>query len=86
MSNLSNSLISASMGQLGGVYSGAATITPSTNYVFVAIQIITNAVLTCTGSPTAITSITFAAGTVIYGRFSSVTIASGTVIAYHGVL
>jgi hypothetical protein len=85
MSNQANDLISASMGQFGGVYSGAATKTPSTNFVFVTIQIITTAVLTCTGNPTGITSISFDAGTVIYGRFTSVVIASGTVILYQGV-
>lgn len=78
-------VLDASMGQHGGKYSGAATITPDTGYVYVALQIITDAVLTCTGSPTAITSIAFTAGTIIYGRFTQVVIASGTVIAYQGV-
>jgi hypothetical protein len=75
----------ASMGQYGGKYSGNATITPDTGYVYVALQVITDAVVTCTGSPTAITAITFTAGTIIYGRFTQVVIASGTVIAYQGV-
>ena len=74
-----------SMGQLGGKYSGAATITPDTGYVYVALQVITDAVLTCTGSPTGITSITIMAGTIICGRFTQVVIASGSVIAYQGV-
>jgi hypothetical protein len=83
MSN--NLLMEASMGQAGGKYSEAATITPDTNYVYVAIQVVTDAVITCVGNPTGITTITFTAGTVIYGRFKSVTIASGSVIAYQGV-
>lgn len=75
----------ASMGQCGGKYSGAATITPDSGYVYTAIQIITDAVITCTGSPTAITTITFTEGTIICGRFTQVVIASGSVIAYQGV-
>ena len=74
----------AMMGNLGGVYSAAATITPNATYIFNAIQVITDAVLTCTGSPTGITAITIEAGTVIYGRFTQIVIASGTVIAYQG--
>lgn len=74
----------AMMGNLGGVYSGAATITPAATYIFNAIQVITEAVLTCTGAPSGITAITFEAGTIIYGRFSQIVIASGTVIAYQG--
>lgn len=74
----------AMMGNLGGVYSGAATITPAATYIFNAIQIVTNAVLTCTGAPTGITAIAFESGTTIYGRFSQVVIASGSVIAYQG--
>ena len=74
----------AMMGNLGGVYSGAATISPAATYVFNAIQIVTNAVLTCTGAPTGITAIAFESGTTIYGRFSQVVIASGSVIAYQG--
>ena len=75
----------ASMGQCGGKYSGAATITPDTDYVYVAIQVVTDAVLTCVGNPTGITSIAFTANTVILGRYKSVTITSGSVIAYQGV-
>jgi hypothetical protein len=74
-----------SMGQMGGKYSGAATITPDSGYVYTALQIITDAVLTCTGAPTGITTITFTAGTIIYGHFTQIVIASGTVIAYQGV-
>lgn len=77
-------VLDAGMGNLGGVYSGEATITPDSGYVFNAVQIITDAVLTCTGSPSGITTITFTAGTIIYGRFTQVVIASGSVIAYQG--
>lgn len=77
-------VLDASMGNLGGQYSGAETITPDTGYVYNAIQIVTDAVLTCTGNVTGISAITFTAGTIIYGRFTQIVIASGTVIAYQG--
>jgi hypothetical protein len=77
-------VLDASMGNLGATYSGAATITPASTYIFNAIQVITNAVITCVGNPSGITSVTLTAGTIIYGRFTSITIASGTVIAYQG--
>lgn len=82
---MSSLLEEADMGQCGGKYSGAATITPDTDYVYVKVQVITEAVLTCVGSPTAISTITFSAGTIFHGRFSSITIASGSIIAYQGV-
>jgi len=74
----------ASMGNYGGKYSTASTITPSTGYIFNAIQIVTDAALTCTGNVTGLSGVTFTAGSIIYGQYTSVTIASGSVIAYHG--
>jgi hypothetical protein len=74
----------AMMGNLGGAFSGAATITPVATYVFNAVQVITEAVLTCTGVPTGVTGITFEAGTVFYGRYTQIVIASGTIFAYQG--
>lgn len=85
MADTTKGALNDMMGFSGGKYSGAATITPETGFVYIAIQIVTDAVLTCTGKPTDITGITFTSGTVIYGRFSQVVIASGTVIAYQGV-
>lgn len=84
MGQTDKGLLKEQMGQVGGKYSTAGTITPDTDYIYVAIQVITDSVLTCIGVPTGITSITLSAGTIIYGRFTSVTITSGTVIAYQG--
>lgn len=73
------------MGQCGGKYSGNATITPDDGYVYVKVQTIAESVLTCVGKPTGISSITFPANTTFYGRYSSITITSGSIIAYQGV-
>lgn len=74
----------ASMGNYGGKYSTASTITPSTGYIFNAVHVITDAVLTCTGNVTGMSSVTLTAGFILRGQYTSVTIASGSVIAYHG--
>lgn len=69
-------------------YSGGVlinTTTPAKSGTFFAIQVITNAVFTTlTGnlSGDGYGGQTFPAGTVIYGSFTSVQLASGCVIAY----
>jgi hypothetical protein len=37
------------------------------------------------GNITGITSVSISAGTIIYGRYTSITLASGSVMAYYGV-
>ena len=74
----------ASMGNYGGKYSTASTITPSTGYIFNAVQVLTDAALTCIGNVTGISSVTLTAGSILYGQYTSITIASGSVIAYYG--
>lgn len=58
---------------------------------FVAIQAIEDSVISCdindypdTEGDTSITSLSLTAGTVIYGRFVNLEVASGKVIAYKG--
>lgn len=85
MSNQANELIAASMGQFGGVYSGPATKTPASGFVFVAFKVLTTAVVTCTGNISGLTAIEIPAGETIPGRFTSVEIVSGSVILYQGV-
>ena len=75
-----------SMGNLGGQYSGAATLTPAALYNFTAVQIITDAVVSCVGNVSGLTTISLSAGVIIYGSFTSVVITSGTVIVYNGLL
>ena len=73
-------------GGLGGKYIATTdATTPESGYVFCAIQVISDAVITLVGSITGITTITVLAGTTIYGRYTSCTLASGSVIAYNGV-
>jgi hypothetical protein len=83
--NETKHIIKASMGQYGGQYSGAATITPDDGYIFVGVRIITEAVLTCNGNIEGVAGITFEANTSFEGRFTSITITSGTIIAYQGI-
>ena len=60
--------------------------TPDTGFVFVAIQVTEDAVFTTlTGNMANTTALTLSAGLVIYGRFTSITLTSGKVIAYMGV-
>lgn len=78
-------IINTSMGNRGGVYVfDTNPKTPISGSIFNAIQVITDCVITCDGNIAGITSVTLVAGTVIYGRYTSITLASGSVIAYYG--
>lgn len=78
-------VINTSMGNRGGLYiTDTNPKNPINGSVFNAIQVITDCVITCIGNITSITSVTLVAGTVIYGRYTSITLASGSVIAYYG--
>ena len=79
----------ASFGQFGlRVLTTNATV----GETFVAIQVITDAVISATLNAneseeigdSSITSLSLTAGTVIYGRFVNLQVASGKVIAYKG--
>jgi hypothetical protein len=79
----------ASFGQFGiRVLTSNATV----GETFIAIQVITDAVISATLTAnesgeigdTSITSLALTAGTVIYGRFVDLQVASGKVIAYKG--
>lgn len=62
--------------------------TPATGYVFIAVQVIADAVIAAYAPAyggNTFTGVTLPAGTVIYGRFTSLTLASGKVLAYQGV-
>jgi hypothetical protein len=67
-------------GCLGGVIISNTTATKGS---WSAIQVISDAVFTLlTGNVTGYASVTIPAGTVLFGRFSAITLASGTVLAY----
>ena len=67
------------LGQYGFTYIADTT---KVTERFNAIQIITDAVVTTEGD--VLTALALEAGTIVYGRFTSVTLASGSVIAYKG--
>lgn len=84
-SNQLHILDNTAVGNHGGVYiTGTDATTPAETYVFNAIQVITDAVVTAAGNITGITAASLDAGTIIYGRYTSITLASGSVIAYQG--
>jgi hypothetical protein len=72
------------------VISDTAQVTPATNYIgWVAIQVITDTVLNTTGTTSSnITNlagyngVTLVAGTILYGRFTAIQLASGIVQAF----
>jgi hypothetical protein len=73
-------------GNNGGKYiAGTDATTPDTGYVFTSIYVASNAVITAVGNITGITGITVAAGLTIHGRFTSITLGSGAVLAYNGI-
>ncbi len=78
-------VMNATVGNLGGIYSGAGVIAPDAGYVFNCIYVVADAVITAVGNVTGITGITVTTNTPIYGRFTSVTVTSGAVVAYQGV-
>lgn len=81
-----NSKLDAIIANFGGKYiADTSETTPEEDYVFNAIQVIVDCVITAVGNITGITSTSLTTGTIIYGRFTSVTLASGSVIAYNGV-
>ena len=79
-------LLETTIGTLGGQYIADTDATvPATGYKFVAIQVITDCVITLVGNITGITTTALSAGAIVYGRYTSLTLASGSVIAYNGV-
>lgn len=74
----------AMMGNYGGIRSTASVITPTTGYVFNALQCLTDSNIAATSNITGfVGTVTITAGNIIYGRFTTVSI-SGDVIAYYG--
>lgn len=80
-----------SMGYNGAEFISNTVAHPcDTGLVYVAIQAITDVVISAytTGAPISgnvLTGIVLSAGTVIYGRFRSITLTSGQLLAYKGV-
>lgn len=80
----SGEALNVALGTLGGVI-----ITDTDEYIgtYAAIMVLNDAVFTALESDNIIGDIaglTITAGTVLYGLFTSITLASGAVIAYNG--
>lgn len=82
-------IFQAQIGAFGGNFIGdTAAHTPSTDRVFIALQVIEEAVIAAYAPAfdgNTFTAITLPVGTIIYGRFTTVTLTSGLVIAYEGM-
>jgi len=81
-------ILNASLGQMGGVYiSGTDAVTPPAGKVFVTLFITeTTTIAALSGNIAGLTGLTaVAANTIIHGRFTSVTLTSGALIAYYGI-
>lgn len=70
---------------------GTDAVTPDTGYEWVALQFVEDSVVAAYAQPSsAVDSVdltaftTISAGTTIYGRFSSITLTSGSAIGYNG--
>lgn len=75
----------ASMGGYGGDFiDDTEAHTPTSPYDYVAIQALETTVVTAVGNITGLTSVTVPTGSIIYGEFTSITLTSGSVIAYLG--
>ena len=78
-------ILETSIGTYGGEYITTTDATTPTLARFVAIQAITDTVISAVVGNIDVSGITLLAGTIIYGRWTSVTLTSGSVIAYEGV-
>jgi len=77
----------SSLGGYGGKYIVPSTeTTPDTGYAFVAIQALSDSEITLVGNIDGITNVSILSGTILYGIYTSCTLASGNVIAYQGVI
>ena len=76
----------ASLGMYGSKTITDTTVTtPSTGYVFTAIQAIEDTVIAEVLGNTSLDGLTLVAGTIVYGIFTSIELTSGTVIAYNAI-
>lgn len=85
----SKNLLNIMVGSYGANYIGDTQAhTPETGYVFCALQVLADAVISAY-SPAfdgnTFTGVTIPAGTIIYGRFTTITLTSGKVLAYKGL-
>jgi len=83
--NRTTEILETSIGTYGGQYiTGTSESTPTQNR-FVAIQAIEDTVISAVTGNIDVSGIILFAGTIIYGRWTALTLTSGEVIAYEGV-
>ena len=76
----------ANSGGYGGKYiDDTNATTPDTGYVFTEIYTLEATTMTLVGNITGITSVAVPADRTIKGRYTSITLASGSVVAYNGL-
>lgn len=83
---LLTSILNNSFAKNGGVYiDDTATNTPDSGFTFIAIQAIEETVVSqAVGNIDNIAGITIPQNTIVYGKFTSIKLTSGSVIAYQG--
>lgn len=80
-------VLNTAIGNYGGDYiADTNASTPTDGYIYQAIQVITDCSITLVGNISDITTVSLTAGTIIYGRYTSITLASGSVIGYYGLV
>lgn len=88
---MNNIIAENTMGYIGFEFiSDTAAHVVATGETFVALQLVSDTVFAALNSNVAhtgntFTGVTISAGTIIVGRFSSVTLTSGSLIAYKGI-
>jgi hypothetical protein len=78
-------ILEESIGSLGGQYITDTSEATPTKPRFICIQAIEDTVVSATTGNPDVDGITLLAGTMIYGRWTALTLTSGKVIAYEGV-
>lgn len=81
------------LGQVGSkAITGTDAVTPATGYYFFAIQFTSDAVVAAQGNVTGAVNVTMSslsagipAGTIVFGKFNSITLTSGQAIGYYAV-
>ena len=90
LGNKADYMTVASTGMVGGkAITGTSAVTPDSGYYFFAIQVVADMVVSAQGDVTGATNpdltalASIPAGTILYGKYNSITPASGEAIGYY---
>lgn len=78
-------LLNRSFGSHGGKYVSAGTVTPPSGYVICKVKVIVEGAVTAVGNVDSLSAVTLPATFEFEGAFTSVTIATGSMIVYYGL-